>query len=154
MKWIRKSPFARQEDAAEHMVVLLSQEADRHGTSLNQTEKKMLTSESGPGEPFPEDLRIRLHKLIEEIIEREKNTDAKNDPKSFLASLEWAGDNAYPQIVALTEEVIMGGGFRHLPPLHGRSWVKDRAQLIGCGFLLVLIMMLIVVICGLIFQRK
>lgn len=88
MKWIRKSPFGRQEDAAEHMVVLLSQEADRHGTPLNETEKKILASESARGEPFSEDLRIRLHKLIGEILEREKVTDIKNDPKSFLASFE------------------------------------------------------------------
>ena len=71
MKWIRKSPFGRQEDAAEHMIELLSQEADRHGTPLNETEKKMLASESGRREPFPEDLRMRLHKLIGEILERD-----------------------------------------------------------------------------------
>jgi len=152
MKWIRKSPFGRQEEAAEHMVELLSQEADRHGTPLNDMEKKMLASESGRG--VPEDLRIRSHKLIEEILEREKSTDIKDDPKSFLASFEWASDNAHSQIVALTEEVITGGGFGHLPPLHGRRWIKDRAQLIGCGLLLVLIVMLIVATCGLILRKK
>jgi len=154
MKLIRKSPFGRQEDAAEHMVVLLSQEADRHGTPLKETEKKLLISESGRGESLPEDLRMRLHKLIVEILEREKTTDIRNDPKSFLTSFEWASDNAYSLIVALTEEVITGSGFGPLPPRHGREWIKDRAQLIGCGLLLVLIMMLIVVICGVIFQKK
>jgi hypothetical protein len=154
MKWIRKSPFGRQEDAAEHMIELLSQEADRHGTPLNETEKKMLASESSRRESIPEDLRMRLHKSIGEILEREKAKDIKNDPKSFLASFEWASDNAYPEIVALIEEVITGGGFGPLPPQHGRRWIKDRAQLIGCGLLLVLIMMVIVAICGLIFQKK
>jgi|HubBroStandDraft_6_1064221.scaffolds.fasta_scaffold840443_1 hypothetical protein len=86
MKWRRKSPFGGQDAAAEHMIVLLSREADRHGTPLNETEKKLLASESARGEPFPEDLRLRSHKLIEEILEREKTTDIKNDPKSFLAS--------------------------------------------------------------------
>lgn len=154
MIWIRKSPFGGQEAAAEHMIVLLSQEADRHGTPLNETEKKMLASESARGDPFPEDLKLRSHKLIGKILEREKTTDIKNDPKSFLASFEWASDNAHSQIVALTEEVITGGGFGHLPPVHGRRWIRDRAQLIGCGLLLVLAMMLIVAICGLIFQRR
>jgi len=97
---------------------------------------------------------MRLHKLIGEILEREKAKGIKNDPKSFLASFEWASNNACPEIVALTEEVVTGGGFGPLPPPHGRRWIKDRAQVIGCGLLLVLIMMVIVAICGLIFQKK
>ncbi len=51
------------------MVELLSQEADKHGTALNDLEKKMLGGELGGG--VPEDLRIRSHKLKEEILERE-----------------------------------------------------------------------------------
>lgn len=151
MTLIRKSPFDRQEAAAEHMVTLLSEEADKQGTPLNEMEKEILASELGRA--IPEDLRMRSCKLIEKIIEREKSTD-NNDPKSFIASFEWASDNAYPQIVALTEEVITSGGLGHLPPLHGRSWIKDRTQLIGCGLLVVVFMLLIVGICGLVFERK
>jgi hypothetical protein len=152
MKWIRKSPFGRQEDAAENMVALLCREAESHGTPLTEAEKQMLTRE--PADVLPEDLRIRVTKLIKEILNREKTTDIGNDPKSFLASFEWASDNAFPQIAALTEEVITSGGFGNLPPLHGREWIKDRAQLIGCGLLVVLIMMAIVVIVGLIVHGK
>jgi hypothetical protein len=152
MKWIRRSPFGRQEEAAEHMVALLFQEAERHGNPLTETERQMLTRE--PPDPLPEDLRIRVTNLINEILNREKATEIGDDPKSFCASFEWASDNAFPQIVALTEEVITNGGFGKVPPLHGRRWIKDRAQLIGCGLLVVVIMMLIGVIVGFIFHGK
>jgi hypothetical protein len=152
MKWIRRSPFGRQEEAAEHMVALLFQEAERHGNPLTEAERQMLTRE--PPDPLPEDLRIRVTNLIREILSREKATDIGNDPKNFFASFEWASDNAFPQIVALTEEVITSGGVGKVPPLHGRRWIKDRAQLVGCGLLVVAIMMLIVVIVGFIFHGK
>ena len=152
MKWIRRSPFGSQEEAAEHMVALLFQEAERHGNPLTEAERQMLTKE--PPDPLPEDFRMRVINLIREIVNREKTTEIGNDPKSFFASFEWASDNAFPQIVALTEEIITSGGVGKEPPLHGRRWIRDRAQLIGCGLLVVVIMMLIVVIVAFIFHQK
>ena len=152
MIFIRRSPFGRQEDAARHMITLLGQEAERHGSPLSETDKEMLASESDYS-AIPDDFRIRSRKLIEQILQRDIATQ-DNDRKSFIASCEWAGDNAYPVIVALTEEVITSGGVGRLPPLHGRNWIKDRAQLLGCGILMVVIMLLIVVIGSLIFERK
>jgi hypothetical protein len=154
MFWIRKSPFGRQEDPIEHMVVLLSNEALNAGVPLSDGERMLLASEFIPGAPISEELRNRTKKLIEKILAREQESQAE-DLRSFGNSLEWAGDPDYPNIVMLTEEVVCSGGSRrNLPPLHGWRRFKDRFQLIGCGLSLILLMFLIVIASTLIFGRK
>jgi hypothetical protein len=145
---IRKSPFGRHEDPAKHMVLLLSEEAEESGAPLSEEEKEVLAREAAPREPLPEELRQRVRRLIEQILERERGAATEAGPKSFLNSLEWAGDQDYPNIVALTEEVILGGGFGELPPVHGRAWIKDKALLIGFALAAVFLMMVVVVIVG------
>jgi hypothetical protein len=132
------------------MVSLLSEEADRSGTPLTDVEREVLSSETASP---TEDLRQKASKLIRQIFEREQATAPKENPKSFGACLEWVEPD-YPNIAALAEEVITSGGFGNVPPLHGRRWVKDRAQLIGCGVLVVLLMLLIVAVWSLISSRK
>jgi hypothetical protein len=150
MSWIRKSPFSRDEDVTTRMVSLLSEEADRCGTPLSDAEREILSSETvSPSE----ELRQRVLKLIGQIFEREQGTASKEDPKSFGACLEWVEPD-YPNIAALAEEVITSGGFGTVPPLHGRRWVKDRTQLIGCGLLVVLFLFLVVAVWSLIANRK
>jgi len=136
------------------MVSLLADEAVASGTPLGEDEKRVLASEVRRGDPVSEDLRQRAKKLIEQMLARERAASTEADPKSFANSMEWAGDLAYPNIIALTEEVITAGGLGRMPTLHGRAWLKDRAQLIGCAVLAVLFMMLAVLIGGLIFPRK
>jgi hypothetical protein len=153
MSWIRKSPFARHEDPVEHMVALLSKEAENAGTPFSADEKKILRSERASGESVPEELRQKSRKLIEQLLTKEQTIEADKDPKSFDNSLEWAGDREYPNIVALTEEVVMSGGFGVLP-LHGRRLAKDRMQLVGCALSVVLFMFLIVVAFSVFFHRK
>jgi len=149
MSWIRKSPFTRDEDVTARMVSLLSEEADRSGIPLTEAEKEILASEVGaPGE----ELRQKSLKLIGQILERDRATSSEENPKGFGACLEWVEPD-YPNIASLAEEVFTSGGFQ-VPPLHGSGWVKDRAQLIGCGFLVVVLMFLIVVVWSLIFDRK
>ena|SRR5258708_6672455 len=153
MSWIRKSPFASHEDPVEHMVALLSKEAENAGTPFSADEKKILRSERASGEPVPEELRQKSRKLIQQLLKKEQTREADKDPKSFDSSLEWAGDGEYPNIVALTEEVVMSGGFGRLP-LHGRRLAKDRAQLVGCALSVVLFMFLIVAAFSVFFHRK
>jgi hypothetical protein len=150
MSWIRKSPFSRDEDVTERMVSLLSQEADRSGTPLTEAEQAILSSET---ESPSEELRQKALRLIGQILKSGLATSSEENPKSFFACLEWVEPD-YPNIAALAEEVITSGGFGKLPPSHGQRWVKDRAQLIGCGLLVVLIMFLVVIIWSLISNRK
>jgi hypothetical protein len=153
MPWIHKSPFASHEDPVEHMVVLLSREAENAGTPFSAEEKKSLRSERASGESVPEELRQKSRKLIEQLLKKEQTRAANKDPKSFDSCLQWAGDREYPNIVALTEEVMMSGGFGVLP-LHGRRLAKDRMQLVGCALSVVLFMFLIVVAFSMFFHGK
>jgi hypothetical protein len=149
MSWIRNSPFDRHEDPVKHMLELLSEEAYRAGTPFSDSEKKMLVSQASRRQPLPEDLKQKAKALIEEILKEEQISEPEN-PKNFGNSLEWAGDGQYPNIVALTEDVVCD---RADAParLHGRRWVKDRIQLLGCAFLFVLFMMLISFACNTLF---
>jgi hypothetical protein len=152
---ILKNPFANHEDPVEHMVELLCKEAESAGTPFSEVEKKILASESTSEESVPEELRQRAKKLIEELLRKEQTSGAVTNPKSFDNSLEWAGDPGYPNIVALTEEVVTSGGsLKALPKLRGRRWAKDRIQLLGCALSIVLVMLLIVGIFTVVFYSR
>jgi hypothetical protein len=152
MTWTRKSPFASNEDPVEHMVELLSNDGENAGTPFNADEKQVLRRKASNVEPVPEELRQKSKAVIEQLLKKEQTTETNNDPKSFNNSLEWAGESGYPNIVALTEEVVMSG--TGILRLHGRGWVKDKIQVIGCALIVVLFMFLLVVGFSLIFRRK
>jgi hypothetical protein len=152
---VRKNPFADHEDPVAHMVALLGREAESAGTPFTEAEKKILATTFAPEEPLLEEFRQRTMKLIEELLRKEQTSGAVPDPKSFDNSLEWAGAGSYPNIVALTEEVVTSGGSRKsLPRLHGIRWAKDRMQMLGCALTIVLLMLLIVGISAVFFHRK
>jgi hypothetical protein len=154
---IRKSPFGRQEDPIEHVVTLLSKEAESGGAPLSQADMKILASEVTPDKPIPSELRARATKLIEQILDNEKAQlgDAEGDPKSFGRSLEWAGDPDYPNIVALTEEVVLSRRARAGQPQgQGQARLKSQARLLLYGLFLVFLVILIVVIRGAVFHFK
>ena len=148
MFWIRKSPFNRGADVTSRMISLLSEEAESSRTPLTDAEKEILRSE---GRSPSEELRQKTLKLIGQIIERAQATPSEENPKGFLACLEWVEPD-YPIIAALGEEVIRSGRFGKVPPLYER--VKDRAQVIGCGLLVVLIVFLVIAVWSLISNRK
>ena len=152
MPLIRKNPFASHESPVEHMMELLSKEGEGAGTPFDESERKILCGEASNKHPVPEELRRKSKTLIEQLLRREQTTEARNNPKSFNNSLEWAGDSGYPNIVMLTEEVVVSGTgiFR----LHGRRWAKDKVQLAGCAFAIVLLMFLLVVSFSAIFRSK
>lgn len=104
-------------------------------------DKTFLASEAESSAQLSEDFRLRIHKLIQSVIEREKTFEKEDSPARFLTAFEWASDAYSPHIVLLTYEV---GALGQLPKLRGRKWLKDKAQLIGCSFLLVALMLLIV----------
>ena len=152
MPWIRKSPFARHEDPVEHMMELLRKEGEDAGTPFDATERKILCSEASDRAPVPEELQGKSKTLIEQLLRREQTTETSNDPKSFNNSLQWAGDSSYPNIVALTEDVVTSG--TGVLRLHGRAWAKDKSQLVGCAFAVVLLIFLLVVSFAVIFHWK
>src|SRR5258708_16804057 len=152
---IRKNSFASHEDPVEHMVALLCKEAESAGIPFSEDEKTILARESEPGESVPEELRQRAKKLIKELLRKEQSSGAVTETKSFDNSLEWAGDPGYPNIVALTEEVVTSGGsLKALPQLHGKRWAKDRIQLLGWALAIVLLKCLVVGIFSAVFQSK
>jgi hypothetical protein len=154
MPWIRRSPFGRGEDPLTHMVSLLDQEAIASGTPLTENEKSILASEYSTRERIPEALQQKARQLIAQMLQRERGATTEESSKSFASSIEWAGDQAYPNIVVLAEEVITGGGFGRLPALRGRTWLYDRAKLISCAFLAVLFTLLMVAVVAYFSSRK
>jgi hypothetical protein len=74
--------------------------------------------------------------------------------KSFGSSLQWAGDSGYPNIVSLAEEVAREMRGEAFPSLQGWNLVKDRIQLVGCGLLVVLLMLVTVTAAGFLLAGK
>ena len=147
-----KNPFANHEDPVEHMIELLSKEAEYAGTPFNADEKKILRSKASIREAIPEELRRKFKTLIGQLLNKEQAAETSSDPKSFNNSLGWAGESSYPNIVALTEEVVMSGtGDLHL---HGRRWAKDQIWLLGCAVVVILLMLLLVVGLSFVFHWK
>jgi hypothetical protein len=102
----------------------------------------MLLARWDPKNIVPEDFRTKAKKLIEQTFDYE--TDPGN-PVSLGNSVEWAGDGAYPAIVALTEEVMLERSEK-FPRLRGPRKIIDLVQLVGCGVVVVILMMLVVVL--------
>ena len=153
MSWFfRKSPFGLGEDPVEHVIELLSKQAERAGTPLTTSEKEVLAREASSLDPVPEDLRQRTKDLVAQIYDSEPWDEFERDPKSFTDSLEWTEPSS-PNIVVIAEEVRCENA-RLTPPLHGWKRVKDGLQLIGCAFLVVLLMFAVVLVCGFLFSRK
>jgi hypothetical protein len=150
MSWIRKSPFADGNDPTEHMLALIASEADRAGTPLSEAEKQMLLARWDPKNIVPEDFRTKAKKLIEQTFDHET---APDNPLSLGNSVEWAGDGAYPTIVALTEEIMLERSEK-FPRLRGRRKILDLFQLVGCGVVVVILMMLVVALLSWSFGHK
>jgi len=140
MGWFSKSPFGHNEDPVNHMVKLLSDEAEKAGSPLTQSEKEYLAAGHSDHEPPTEGLEKKTKDLIVRIFEAEPWDEFERDPKSFGNSLQWAGDSRYSNIVALAEEVSCEMTGRSSPPLHGWQKISDRILLVGCGILVVLSM--------------
>lgn len=149
-----KSPFGRDEDPIHHMVELLSKEAEKAGTPLTDLDKETLAEECSDTRAMPDDLRWRAKELIARIFEGELSDEFVRDPKCFSSSLQWAGDQSYPNIVALAEEVYCDINPTAFHSLHGWEFAKDRMQLIGCGVLAVLLMFAIGIAGSILFGWK
>jgi len=121
------------------MLTLIAAEAERSGTPLNEDEKQMLLAHWDPETLVPEDFRTKAKKLIEQTFNYEA---APDNPLSLGNSVEWAGDQSYPTIVALTEEVMLERGQK--PRLGGRRQIIDLIQLVGCAVVAVILMMFVV----------
>lgn len=124
------------------MLELLAKEAESAGTPLSDRDSEILLQDHHETKPLPDELRQKVMDTIRRIYELETYDECYWDPRSFGNSLEWAGDSRYPNIVALAEEVSCDMA-RMGPPLHGWKRFKDRLLLIGCGLLVVFLMMVI-----------
>ena len=131
------------------MLGLIAAEAERAGTPLDEAEKQMLLGHLDPETIFPEEFRTKAKKLIEQTFDYEADPDS---PISLGNSVGWAGDGNYPTIVALTEEVMRERGEKS--PLRGRRKIIDLFQLVGCGLVVVILMMLVVVLFSWLFGSK
>jgi hypothetical protein len=140
MSWIRKSPFTDGIDPTAHMVALLAAYAEKAGTPLSEGERKLLIEGAPPPGIVGEESNEKFRKLIEQAFDDELNPD---DPMSLSNSLQWAGDDQYPRIVALAEKVVRSRSEK-FPQLRGRRLMVDRLYLVGCGFAAVVFMMVIV----------
>jgi hypothetical protein len=130
------------------MLDLLAKEAERSGAPLTDAERGIL--ELGHGRPVSAELLAKTVKLIELALDHEADID---DPKSLGNSLQWAGEFGYPNVTAIAEEVFRSRGER-LPQLRGRRWAIDRIQLVGCGFVAVILIMLFWAAVSFIFHWK
>jgi len=149
MGWFfHKSPFASEEDAAAHMVALVAAQAEKAGTPLSAEDRGLLLDDAMPENAASEELDAKVRRLIEQTFDSEIEPD---DPKNLGNSLGWAGDGQYPRIVALTEDVIR---LRSEKSPRGRKWVIDRIQLVGCGVVAVVLLMLCAALFGWLFEHK
>ena len=90
MSWFfPKNPFGPDEDPVQHMVELLSKEAEKTGTLLTDLDKAILSEESSHPSSLPEDLRLRTKELIARIFADQPSRAVEQDPKSFLSALQW-----------------------------------------------------------------
>lgn len=153
MNWfIRRSPFGQHEDPVQHLVAILSREAETAGTPLTDTEKEILAREHSPNIPIPEELRQSAKQLIARIFDAEPRDEFERDPKSFSNSLEWT-ERGNPNIAVLAEEISRENP--HLsPPWYGWKRVKDRLQLVGCALIVILLMFAVVIALGFLFHWK
>jgi hypothetical protein len=123
---------------------MLADEAMKDGLPLTEADKEILVAESV--KPIPEVLRQRAGHLITRILEREPADEDERDQKCFSYALQWAADGRYPNIVALGREVA--SDMRPAIGLHGWRLLKDRLYLVGCGLLVVFLMMAIIGSCS------
>ncbi len=103
---------------------------------------------------MPDELRRRAKNLIRKIFEAEHPDEFDEGRVSFGNSMLWAGDRSCPNVVALAEEVARDIRATTNPRLHGWRVVKDRMQLLGCGILVVLLMLVVVILAGIAFHWK
>ena len=137
MTRLRRSPFSDSEDPIAHMVELISKRAIVEGHPLTQDEQRFLAAEKTDRNPLLDDFQVRVKRLIELILDSEVGSD---DPKSLSNSLEWASDAGYSNVAAMIEEVCLSRA-ESLPKLYDRKWMADRAQLVGCGIVAVILLM-------------
>jgi len=152
MTFIRRNPF-RDVDPKMTMIDVVAAEAADEGHALSENERSWLACER-PKE-LPPDARERLKGIIEKIIERERwSEEARNNPRSFINAIEWAGDQEYPYVVELAEEVFCDNPGPEAGLQSPRTWLKDKAQLIVTALVLVAIMFAIVMVAGFVFHWR
>jgi hypothetical protein len=137
MSWIHKNPFADGKDPTEHMIALIAAEAERSGSPLTEAEKVLLLSHWDPETTVSEEFRSKAKNLIQQTLSHEADPDS---PRSLGNSVEWAGDQQYPTIVGLTEEVLLERSEK--PRLGSKRRLVDLVQLVGCGLVVVILLML------------
>jgi hypothetical protein len=150
MSWSRKSPFASDEDAVAHMVQLVAAQAEKLGTPLSVEEGGLLLEEAVPHKIASEESEARFRTLIEQTFDSEVDLD---DPMNLGNSIQWAGAERYPKIVALAEEVVLSRGEK-FPQLRGRRLMTDRMQLVGCGIVAVILMLSVVALLSWLFGHR
>jgi hypothetical protein len=117
---------------------------------LTDAERRTLADEFELETPLSEELSAKARKLIELVFDHEADID---DPKSLGNSLAWASEGRQSNVAALAEEIIVARAEKP-SRLHGRKWIFDRIQLIGCGFVVVILLMLFGVVVDMLFSRK
>jgi hypothetical protein len=120
------------------MVALLAAHAEKVGAPLSEEEQRLLIEGATPPKIAGEESDEKFRQLIEQTFDHETDID---DPMSFSHSLQWAGADRYPRIVALAEEIIRSRGDRP-PRLRGKRQIIDLIQLVGCAVVAVILMML------------
>lgn len=138
VSWPQRSPFHRSEDSVEHILELLAKEAEKARIPLTDAERRTLTVKWDPATTIADELHAKARKLVELVFDHEADVDA---PKSLGNSLQWATESGHSNITVVIEEVIRSRN-EALPRLRGRKWIVDRIQLVGCGFVAIVLMML------------
>jgi hypothetical protein len=105
---------------------------------LSEQERILLLEGATPPKIAEEESDQKFRKLIEQAFDYEVNPD---DPMSLSSTVQWAGADRYPKIVALAEEIIVLRGEKR-PQLRGRRQIIDLIQLVGCAVVSVILLML------------
>jgi len=123
------------------MVDLLAGEGEIAGLPLTVEEREILAG----GGAMADELSAKARLLIGRVFDKETREDS--DPRSFSNAMLWATDPAWPNVAELVAQVVA----ERNPDRRLRGWarVKDMLQLVGCGLLVVLLMLAVVIAFGL-----
>ena len=125
------------------MVSLLAAEGEVAGMPLTEEDCRILAGY----ERMSNELSAKAHFLVGRILD--KRTAGDLDPLSFDNAMT-ALDPEWPNIAEITAEVATARNPQRR--LHGWPLIKDVAQLVGCGIVIVLLMFAVVIVVGSVFH--
>ena len=129
----------RSSDVIAVLLSLVERKASAKGAPLS-TEEMQILREHDPS--VSNEAHLWFYGLVEDVLNDAQQAD---DKEIITSALRGDKDSISPYVVWLIEEVICNRP--DLDPSE-HNWFLDKAMLLGCGLLVVLVMFAIVMVLG------